>query len=127
VQFHVAAGEHGDRGNLREHGTRRRGQPPVAVDADQPDTWPGSLRWWLPQAATSASVTGRKKTPIETNATMLKQASSPVRVQARTPAPGRPDRDRRHSVAAVITLTASGTPATTSARHPLTPTSVSDL
>jgi hypothetical protein len=63
-------------------------------------------------------------TPIVAIAKTLKQASSPVAVQARTPAPGRPA--LRHSPYPATAAAAKGAPATSMARHPLTPIRVAD-
>src|SRR5215471_8156398 len=65
---------------------------------------------WATQAAHKATVTGTTNTPIVAIAKTLKQASSPVTVQARTPAPGRPA--LRHSTHPVTTAVANGAPAT---------------
>jgi hypothetical protein len=73
---------------------------------------------------TRASVTGMTNTPIDSIAKKLKQASSPVTVQASTPAPRRPA--RRHNAHPVTTAAANGAPATSRAPHPFTPTRVAD-
>src|SRR5215472_14711313 len=95
-------------------------QPAIAYRVSSPCGRPP----WAAQAANRATVTGTTNTPIEAIAKTLKQASSPVTVHARTPAPGRPA--LRRSPYPVTTAAASGAPATSRAPHPLTPTRVAD-
>src|SRR5215472_9040078 len=95
-------------------------QPAIAYRVSSPCGRPP----WAAQAASRATVTGTTNTPIVAIARTVKQASSPVTVQARTPAPGRPA--RRHSPYPATTAAASGTPAISRAPHPLTPTRVAD-
>jgi len=89
-----------------------------------PVTSPRGRPPWAAQAANRAAVTGMTNKPIVAIAKRLKQASTAVTVQARTPAPGRPA--LRHSPYPVTTAAASGAPATSRAAHPLTPTRVAD-
>jgi hypothetical protein len=76
------------------------------------------------RATASASVTGITNRPIDSIAKALKQASNPVTVQAKTPAPGR--LARRHSASPVSTAATSGTTVTSRTPGPFAPTSVAD-